>query len=246
MSDTGNLHDPGPDAPAQAGEDTPPVSPPGGAPVQGRPPTWSTAPPVPSSRRPGLRVDMAALSAAPWLAGAGAILAALVLYWIGALISALQHFPGLGVRGRVLRLLQPGDVEWALALLLGVGLLVLASREPRPGRRSPTLEVLLSASFVAACAVGVAAVVELVIEVSRFGNTIDAAATAVFQLLAAIVIAAAAALWALSTRPAALASLPVPGSPPRARPPGGGPPGGDATTPLQPAPPPPPPPPPLR
>ncbi|MGI8492190.1 MAG: hypothetical protein ACR2KC_03425 [Acidimicrobiales bacterium] len=143
------------------------------------------------------------------MAAAG-IVVALALTWFAALISTVQHSPGLGARARLLRLLSPGQVLWALALLVGVGLVVVAARaagspEPGAGARGDAPAVvkpLLIVFFVAACAVGAAAALGAIVELSYLGDSIDAAFNGFFQQLAAIPIAAATAWWALHARKA--------------------------------------------
>lgn len=174
--------------------------------------------PAATPAKPKSSVDLQALVSSPSLAGATAILVALLLTWIAALIATVQHFPGIGGRARVLRFFAPGQVLWALALLLGVALLVLAGRRvssgesggpgsagsvsATPGAKPRDLvSLLLTVFFFAACAVGAASLVNAIVELTFAGDSINAAFNGFLQDLAALPIAAGAALWALHAKP---------------------------------------------
>jgi hypothetical protein len=149
-------------------------------------------------------IDAEALSKTPWVVGAAAILIGALVWWVGAIISALQHYPGggLDIRDRLLRLLAPGNLDWAVAVLLAVALLVLGSSAS--SERTPMVSFLFQVLLLAAGAIAVFAVVNAVIELTTIGTSIDVALSGLFQYLAAVPIAGAAVLWCWRASPSAL------------------------------------------
>jgi hypothetical protein len=151
-------------------------------------------------------MDLKELTSAPPVAGAAAILLGLALFWLGAIINSFQHFPGLSARARLVRFFEPGEIQWALALVVAVGLLALARRERSEhgggsAKTATMTTTLLMVAFYASAAVAAAAAINVVVELTFLGDSPDLAGSAVFQALAAIPIAGAAGWWAMSLEP---------------------------------------------
>jgi hypothetical protein len=147
-------------------------------------------------------IDPEALSKTPWVLGAAAILAGLVLFWLSSIISAFQHDAGYDFRERVIHLLGPANAAWAVAVLLAVALLVLGNttEDKRPAVVGFVNQLLL----LAAALITVAAVINAIIEITYLGDSFDLALTGFLGYLAAVPISAAAALWAWRANPSGL------------------------------------------
>jgi hypothetical protein len=154
-------------------------------------------------------VDVQAVAKTPWVVGAAAILAGLILYWAGSLISAFQHDAGYDARQRLIHILGPGNVDWAVAILLAVALLVLGSAGE--AKQTPLATFLYQLLLLAAALVTVAAAINAVIDLTYIGSSFDSALYGFLEYLAAVPIAGAAALWAWRANPVAL-----PGQKPKA------------------------------
>jgi hypothetical protein len=153
-------------------------------------------------------IDAGALSKTPWVLGAASILAALVLYWVGSAISALES--GLSFRGAILNLLAPGRADWAVAVLFAVALLALAStaEDKRSGMSGFLYQLLL----LAAALIAAAAIVNAVIWLTYIGDSFAGSLSGILDSLAAVPIAAAAGLWAWRLNPGAIPGVKVPGT----------------------------------
>src|SRR5579875_123371 len=176
-------------------------------------PGGDPSPPPPRQAQPGPGlggmqlppIDPQALSKTPWVVGAAAILAALVIYWLGSIIAAFAS--GLPFRARITGgffggqgFLGPGNFTWGLAMLLAVALLVLGSgREPD---RSSVVSLLYQLLLAASALIAAAATVNAIVEVTDIASSPDAALASFVEYLAAIPIAGAAALWAWRAGPA--------------------------------------------
>jgi hypothetical protein len=141
--------------------------------------------------------------------GAAAILIGLVLYWAGSVVSAFQHDAGYDARQRLIHLLGPGNVAWAVAVLLAVALLVLGSAGE--AKRAPLANFLYQLLLLAAALITVASAINAFIEITYIGSSFDAAVYGFLQYLAGVPIAGAGALWAWRANPFAL-----PGQKPKA------------------------------
>ena len=206
MSNTGST-EPGRETtgPGSPPGSAPPPPPPAGAPSYSAPPPSSGIGGAASALSAKLPpIDAEALSKTPWVVGAAAILIGALAWWAGAIISALQHYPGggLDIRDRLLRLLAPGNLDWAVAILLAVALLVLGSSAS--SERPPMVTFLFQVLLIAAGAIAAFAVVNAIIELTTIGTSIDVALTGVLQYLAAVPIAGAAGLWCWRASPSAL------------------------------------------
>jgi len=181
--------------------------PPPGAPFGGPPPSGTgpasgqgAAPPAFSVELPS--IDVQALAKTPWVLGAAAILAGLVLYWAGSVVSAFQHDAGYDARQRIVHLLGAGNAAWAVAVLLAVALLVLGSAAE--AKRTPMANFLYQLLLLAAALITVASVLNAIIYLTYIGDSFDAAIYSFLQYLAGAPIAGAAALWAWRANPTAL------------------------------------------
>jgi hypothetical protein len=154
-------------------------------------------------------VDVQALAKTPWVVGSAAILAGLVLFWAGSVVSAFQHDVGYDARQRLIHLLGPGNAAWAVAVLLAVALLVLGS--VGEAKRAPLATFLYQLLLLAAVLVAVASAINAVINLTYIGSSFDGAIYGFLESLAGVPIAGAAALWAWRANPVAL-----PGQKPKA------------------------------
>ena len=195
------------EGPFQPGTPPPPPNPPPGAATDGPPPPGppprsgpGVAPPAFSVQLPS--VDVQALAHTPWVVGAAAIVVGLVLYWAGSIVSAFQHDAGYDARQRIIHLLGPGNVEWAIFVLLAVALLVLGSSGE--AKRAPLATFLYQLLLLAAALITVASGINAIIDLTYIGSSFDAALYGFLETLAGVPIAGAAALWAWRANPVAL------------------------------------------
>jgi hypothetical protein len=144
-------------------------------------------------------IDPKALSKTPWVLCTIAVLVGLALSWFGSIISAFRHDQGLSARDRFVALLGNGNFDWALAVLLAVALLALASSEA--DRRSPLTALVYQVAFLASAAVAAATALAAIVQLTTVGQYPDSAISGFLTSLAACPIAAAAALWAWRSRP---------------------------------------------
>ena len=147
-------------------------------------------------------IDPDALSKTPWVLGAAAILAGLVIFWLSSIISAFQHDAGYDFRERVLHLLGPGNAAWAVAVLLAVALLVLGSTGE--DRHTAVVGFVYQLLLLAAALITVAAVINAIIDFTYIGDSFDVALSGFLGYLAAVPISAAAVLWAWRASPSGL------------------------------------------
>jgi len=154
-------------------------------------------------------IDVQALAKTPWVLGAAAILIGLVLYWAGSVISAFQHDVGYDARQRIVHLLGPDDVEWAVFVLLALALLALGS--VGEAKRTPLANFLSQLLLLAAALITVASAINAVIDLTYIGSSFDVAIYGFLEYLAGVPIAGDAALWAWRANPVAL-----PGQKPKA------------------------------
>jgi hypothetical protein len=134
----------------------------------------------------------------PWILTSGAILVAFVVAWLSSIIRAFRHAPGLPGRDRVLEFFSPGSIVWAIAIVVAVILLSMGHHlEPVTAKRSDTAGLLPVGLFLAACIVGLSAFIDFLVELTTFGNGVNAAFAGFIQYAAVLPIAAATAWWAL-------------------------------------------------
>lgn len=165
-------------------------------------PLWAaTVPtePVPSGTQKRPRLDWKTYP--PSLLCSAAISAGIILLFLANLLVALGEVSGTPGNVRLLQFLSPADVAVAALLVVAVALVVLGPRAEKSS--APAFlgaeDVRLMAGFVAvavAAAAFVRAIVVLTIAhehaVLKLGNMVDA--------LAAVLVAAAAAFWAMATK----------------------------------------------
>jgi predicted lysophospholipase L1 biosynthesis ABC-type transport system permease subunit len=147
-------------------------------------------------------IDPEALSKTPWVLGAAAILVGLAIFWLASIVSAFQHDAGYDFRQRVIHLLAPGNAAWAVAVLLAVALLALASTTE--DKRSAVVGFVYQLLLLAAALITVAAVINAIIEITYIGSSFDLALSGFLGYLAAVPISAAAGLWAYRANPSGL------------------------------------------
>ena len=192
----------------------PPIGPPPGAPFGAPPPSGPASASGPGATPPAFSVelpsiDVQALAKTPWVLGAAAILAGLILYWAGSVLSAFQHDTGYDARQRIIHILGAGNAAWAVAVLLAVALLVLGSTAE--AKRTPMANFLYQLLLLFAALITVACVLNAIIDLTYIGDSFDAAIYGFLEYLAGAPIAGAAALWAWRANPTAL-----PGQKPKA------------------------------
>ncbi len=132
-----------------------------------------------------------------WVLGAAAILVAFALAWLMGILQAFQHGQGYGARDRVLVFFEPATLSWALAILLALTLITIARKfEAAPSRSARLHEVVPAGLFLAGAAVMGSSVVGILVELSNFGNGIDAAFAGLLKYVAVLLIGTAATWWA--------------------------------------------------
>jgi hypothetical protein len=132
-----------------------------------------------------------------------AILAALVLAWIGDIIAAFER--GLPGRARILDVFQPagGVLVWSLAMVVVCIMLVLGHRasSERGGAASPRMTQLFEVVMVAGLAIAVASAVDAVVDLSDLSNFLAVSLNGLLQHLGAGLIALSAGWWAMHADP---------------------------------------------
>jgi hypothetical protein len=145
----------------------------------------------------------------PWMLASATILLAFAVAWLAGIFLSFRHLPGFTGRDRVLQFFEPGSFEWALAVLLALALLEVGRRfDPAPGRDTTDLPAaahvrkthltrwLPVGLFLAGAAVCVSSAVGVLVELTAFGNGIDAAFSNLINYLGILAVAAAATWWA--------------------------------------------------
>jgi hypothetical protein len=129
--------------------------------------------------------------------GSGAVLVAFAVSWFAGILLSFRHASGFTARERILQFFEPGSLEWAVAILLAVALFALGRRfEPVPSHKSRATELLPEGLFLAGAGVVVSSAVGVLVELTNFGNGIDAAFSQLITYLAILLIGAAATWWA--------------------------------------------------
>jgi hypothetical protein len=132
---------------------------------------------------------------------ASAILVAFAVSWLSAILQSLRHAPGVHSQYRVFEFFSPGSVDWAVWILVAVALVAVGRRlavETPAG--SPAHRAIVLLLLAAATAVGLSAVIDVLVELTNFGNGIDDALSGLVSYLAVIPLAAAAGWWANQLR----------------------------------------------
>lgn len=132
-----------------------------------------------------------------WVLGASAILVAFAIGWFVGILLSFRHAHGYSARDRILQFFEPGSLTWALAILLALTLITIARKfDPDPGRRSRMHELLPAGLLLAGAAVVLSSVVGILVQLTNFGNGIDAAFAGLFGSVAVLLMGAAATWWA--------------------------------------------------
>jgi hypothetical protein len=144
----------------------------------------------------------------PWALASATIVVAFVVAWFAGVVLSFRHASGLSGRDRVLQFFEPASFQWSVAILVALVLWVVGRRldpAPHPAPKSRLRELLPMALFLAAAAVGISATIDALVELTAFGNGIDAAFSGLIDYLAILLIGAATAWWAFReiTKPSA-------------------------------------------
>ena len=135
----------------------------------------------------------------PWVLASAAILLAFAMGWFAGILLSFRHAPGITSRDRILQFFEPGQLIWALAILVAVALLTTGRRfDSGPARKSGWPDLVSVGLFVAGIAVTFSALVGVLVELSNFGNGIDEAFAGLIVYLAVLVIGAAETWFAHS------------------------------------------------
>ena len=119
--------------------------------------------------------------------------------WFAGILLSFRHAPGITGRDRILQFFEPGQLIWALAILLALALLTTGRRfDSGPARKSRLNELVPVGLFVAGAAVMFSALVGVLVELTNFGNGIDEAFAGLIVYLAVCVIGAAETWFAHS------------------------------------------------
>jgi hypothetical protein len=133
----------------------------------------------------------------PWLLASAAVLGAFAIAWFAGILLSFRHQPGFTGRERVLQFFEPGALIWALSILVGMALFAVGRQvDPNLEQKSPLVIWLPTGFLLAGVAVMVSAAVGVLVELTNFGNGIDAAISQLIGYLAVFGIGAAATWWA--------------------------------------------------
>lgn len=136
-----------------------------------------------------------------WLLGAGAILVAFIITWMANVIEAFRHGPGIDSQYRIMQFFSPGSIDWGVGILLAVALLAVGRHlDPPKSEGAGHHSLITLAAFLAAGAVAASAVIDVLVELTNFGNGIDDALAGLISYLAVIPLGLVAAWWAFLIR----------------------------------------------
>jgi hypothetical protein len=129
--------------------------------------------------------------------------------WFAGILLSFRHLPGLSGRARVLQFFTPGSPFWGVAVLVALTLQGLGrrfdpipaaspsdTRPPAAARQARLAELLSVGLLAAAAAVCLSAAVGILVELTNFGNGIDAAFSGLITYLAVLGLGGAATWWA--------------------------------------------------
>jgi hypothetical protein len=134
-----------------------------------------------------------------------AILVAFFIAWFAGVILSFRHAVGVTGRVRVRQFFEPGSYEWSVAILVALILLEAGRRlDPIPptsattakssaaARRSHFAHLLPLGLLLAAASIVLSAVVGILVELTDFGNGIDAAFSLLINYVAILGLGGAA------------------------------------------------------
>jgi hypothetical protein len=140
-----------------------------------------------------------------WMLASAAILIAFFVAWFAGIVLSFRHATGLTARDRILQFFEPNTLGWGIVVLVAIALFEVGRRTETvtpagPGetlsgarlRKKRFAEWVPFGLFVAAAGVTVSALVGVLVELTNFGNGIDAAFAALINYLALVGVGAAA------------------------------------------------------
>ncbi len=140
----------------------------------------------------------------PWLLASAAILVAFIVAWFAGILLSFRHSAGLTARARILQFFAPGTLGWGLAVLVAIVLFEVGRRyAPLPRadraetmsgarlRKKRFVELLPLGLSLAGAAVTVSTLIGVLVELTNFGNGIDAAFASLLNYLALVGVGAA-------------------------------------------------------
>jgi hypothetical protein len=138
-----------------------------------------------------------------------AIVVAFFIAWLAGILLSFRHEPGFTARARILQFFSPGSLFWGVGVLVALTLQELGRRfdpvsaatpsataSAAAARKARLAEFLPVGLLAAAAGVCVSAVVGILVELSNFGNGIDASFSGLITYLAVLGLGGAATWWA--------------------------------------------------
>jgi hypothetical protein len=129
--------------------------------------------------------------------------------WLAGILLSFRHQPGFTARARVLQFFSPGSLFWGVGVLVALILHELGRRlDPVPtathsdaapaasAHQARLAEFLPIGLLAAAAGVCLSAVVGILVELTNFGNGIDASFSGLITYLAILGLGGAATWWA--------------------------------------------------
>jgi hypothetical protein len=133
----------------------------------------------------------------PWLLAPAAILVAFAVSWLSSIVQSWRSAPGVHAQYRLFEFFSPGSVDWAVWILVGVALVAMGRHvDGGTSADRPQDHLIPLALMVAAATVGLSAVIDILVEITNFGNGVIDALSGLISYLAVIPMAAAAGWWA--------------------------------------------------
>jgi hypothetical protein len=125
------------------------------------------------------------------------LLVALAFYWLDSVLSAFQHAPGMTGQDRVLALLLPGTLDWAIGALVAVALTSAGQKFELAPAEPSFLRIELPRALLVACSISaVAAALDVLVELANLGHGIDRALSGLLGYVGVVVLSSATAWWA--------------------------------------------------
>jgi hypothetical protein len=136
----------------------------------------------------------------PWLVAAAAVVVAFALDWLGHIVLALGEPSGVPVSVRMTDFFSPGSIEWGLGVILGLALLAIGRlRRPDPGSSGGLAHMVHIGLLAASGVVALSGLIDGLTVLTNFTPGADYVFSQLFSYIGAIVLGAAASLWALAS-----------------------------------------------